>query len=584
MSKNQVPVGHTHTHNPQLPWINEKTKTWWIGNHDTKQPYRGLKGDSVKGDKGDRGNMWIHIDQSTEVAPENSRDYDYLISSASEPISVAGVSLSNGEYVQVLSVNPFHVSGVIGRLKGNDGQDGTGSTGPAGNSVEVRYAKNTDSVNAPDLNRADRNPPGWTTNTINPAEGEFIWETRAYVDGENNLVGLWSEQFRNTGIGEKGDTGEKGPTTMLRFDFDPEAQYFGSNERVELVKYNGQGYQTKTTAGVIPVGTLPTNSIYWEGPIAIDNHVWADVLIAYNAYIQKLIVGSLATGIKPDEIPDPTNSGARYTVGVMPDPDPKDPTSNPDIYGPFSRYYSKSGRIACYDGIVTNLVWNDGTDDVTVNGFVRVVFKDEDNSPIHYILDQNSTGGIQYVTVTPAHWSNIGRYKFIPFTDVPSTGGLVEMTNFLQTTSSNPAYPTVLKGELFCGWFYGDSTPSGFVGFITGNSEYYGRIPASDEADQRVRWVKTNGSSANIVDDGWYLSLRRPITQSGVTSALGDALINVWLNVSCVEDGYVTQGFNINFDDQPFGQTIPPSSSTCPTHVGTTALTNVVPTDPTPGG
>src|SRR5690606_14398774 len=268
---------------------------------------------------------------------------------------------------------------------------------------------------------------------------------------------------------------------------------------------NGRGYIARTDAGQIPLGTLPTDNDYWnEFTLDVDS-IFTDFLFAYSGYIQNLTVGRLSTGVPPDEVPDPNMSGARYTVGIMPDPDPKDPTTDPAVYGPFSRYYSKSGRIACYDGIVENFVWNDGDEDITVNGFVRIVFKDEENSPVHYVIDQNSTGGIQYVTVTPAHWSNIGRYKFIPFSDVPSTGGIVEMRNFLQTTSSNPAYPTVLKGELFCGWFYGDSTPSGFVGFITGSNQYYSRVPASDEADQRVRWVKTNGGSTNIVDDGWYL-------------------------------------------------------------------------------
>lgn len=210
MSKNQVPVGHIHTHSPQLPWINKKTKTWWIGNHDTKQPYRGVKGDSVKGDTGDRGNGWFLLSSSTDVSPEGAITDDLIMNSGTGDIMVAGVIVEPGEYVQVLSVNPFQVTDVLGSLKGPKGTEGDTIVGPPGNSLEIRYAKNKDPENAPALNRSDRNPEGWSIETINPETDEFVWETRGYVDWEDNLVGTWSNPFRNTGVGIPGQDGAIG--------------------------------------------------------------------------------------------------------------------------------------------------------------------------------------------------------------------------------------------------------------------------------------------------------------------------------------------------------------------------------------
>lgn len=385
MAKSMIPQGSIHSHPPNYPWMNKETKTWWIGNKDTKEPYQGIKGDSIKGDSGPRGNNWINIVASTEVAPEDSIVGDFLLNSSSEPIEVAGKTVDKNEYLQILVVNPLTVTSVIGNLGGKDGEDGQGLPGASGNSVENRYAKNTSTTEPPTLSFLDRSPAGWSTGTINPSAGEYVWETRAYINEDDELVGSWSNQFRNTGVGQKGDSG---PSIILMFDYDPTYPYYGGDDRIEMVKYNGQGYVTKKGAGTIPVGTLPTNAAYWDGPEPIDERLFVKVLVAYNAYVQSLIVGEVMT----------SDSGERFTAGHLPSSEGTDPTRFYSKHSP--RGYYPSGRI------MWTLTYISSSNPIIFEGKTYsnigalIFYKDESGSPIHFIQSSSAVSGWVNMPIT----------------------------------------------------------------------------------------------------------------------------------------------------------------------------------------
>ena len=105
-----------------------------------------------------------------------------------------------------------------------NGQDGTAQDGKK---VEMRFNKNTSQITAPAINRAIRQPEGWTINPpqltvtestvdgITTVTAEYLWMTVATINPDDTLVtdsggNGWSIPVRISG--EQGPKGNTGPT------------------------------------------------------------------------------------------------------------------------------------------------------------------------------------------------------------------------------------------------------------------------------------------------------------------------------------------------------------------------------------
>lgn len=201
-------------------------------------------------------------------------------------------------------------------------------------------------------------------------------------------------------------------------------------------------------------------------------------------------------------------TGERFTVGFIPS-DPSDPTSDPTKFSRHGvRQYHDSGKIALYDGVVRNFEYQKGSTTRVLNEYARVVFKDEDNSPVLYVLDSSSTGGIQYITFTPDSYSK-HPMKFI-------TGG--ELTG----ASISNAF---LNPNTTCGRF----SQTGTSPSMTTQAElrlsrshlYYLFVAGTGSSDSNKIVVdESSGGDANAIPDGWYLTGTMPIDTLLVTTGL----------------------------------------------------------------
>lgn len=122
-----------------------------------------------------------------------------------------------------------------------NGQDGTAQDGKK---VEMRFNKNTSQITAPAINRAIRQPEGWTINPpeltvtestvdgITTVTAEYLWMTVATINPDDTLVtdsdgNGWSIPVRISGeqgpkgnTGPTGDRGPQGPTGISGVSFE----------------------------------------------------------------------------------------------------------------------------------------------------------------------------------------------------------------------------------------------------------------------------------------------------------------------------------------------------------------------------
>lgn len=157
-----------------------------------------------------------------------------------------------------------------------NGQDGTAQDGKK---VEMRFNKNTSQITAPAINRARRQPDGWTINPpqltvtestvdgITTVTAEYLWMTVATINPDDTLVtdsdgNGWSVPVRISGEqGPKGNTGPagsqgpQGPTGISGVSFEVKYclgtanSYTGSNPSTNL---NGWSDEVPETTSELP--------------------------------------------------------------------------------------------------------------------------------------------------------------------------------------------------------------------------------------------------------------------------------------------------------------------------------------------
>ncbi|MDR1980360.1 MAG: hypothetical protein LBQ39_01910 [Tannerellaceae bacterium] len=164
------------------------------------------------------------------------------------------------------------------RISGEKGQDGAG-----GAYIEYRYAKNGSTTSPPTLSSVTLPAPlGWTTAMPTIGVLEYLWMIKAKKSADGALLENWNTPVRLSGV--KGDTGSS-PALVFRGIYDSTATYYGTNIRVDAVKYNSTYYVARIDAGNGFTNKLPTNTDYWNSFGASFDSVATNLLLAENANI-----------------------------------------------------------------------------------------------------------------------------------------------------------------------------------------------------------------------------------------------------------------------------------------------------------
>ncbi|OPC53411.1 collagen-like triple helix repeat-containing protein [Elizabethkingia bruuniana] len=220
----------------------------------------------------------------------------------------------------------------VSKIKGEKGEEGE-----KGNYPEQRFAKNGSYTTPPEIDVNQSVPSGWTIKPPTLNSLEILWMTIATKKGsDNSLIGTWSVPVRSTGergdqgvpgpkgdVGPKGDKGDTGPVSDLfvapRGSWKNTVQYIGDSKRVEAVIYNGVWYVSRTDAGIIPIGTLPTNPQYWNVADRTFDFIATGIFLAEAAYIENLGVRNLKTNDSGTrlEINESDNSLSFYSGSLV---------------------------------------------------------------------------------------------------------------------------------------------------------------------------------------------------------------------------------------------------------------------------
>ena len=163
--------------------------------------------------------------------------------------------------------------------KGNPGDKGS-----IGDYFEYRYAKSGSSSTPPSLTAADVDPIGWTTTVPDTTALEYVWWIVAKKSGSGALLVNWSTPIRIKPLdGAPGAKGES-PVLVYRGVYGSSTNYYGTANRVDAVKYNGQYYIARIDAGTI-TGTLPTDTTKWNTFGAEFESIATNLLLAEGANI-----------------------------------------------------------------------------------------------------------------------------------------------------------------------------------------------------------------------------------------------------------------------------------------------------------
>lgn len=91
----------------------------------------------------------------------------------------------------------------------------------------------------------------------------------------------------------QGAQGPKGPYIIDMGIWNDTMVYQGTASMLQMVQYGTTGYLTRSDAGNIPAGTLPTSTAHWEVFQANFESIYTKILVAVTANISNLVVGQL---------------------------------------------------------------------------------------------------------------------------------------------------------------------------------------------------------------------------------------------------------------------------------------------------
>lgn len=164
------------------------------------------------------------------------------------------------------------------------GKGETGDDGINGDYFEYRFAVNGSRTSPPALSTNHRIPSGWTTSVPEVGSLKYLWLTIAKINGTNNtLLQYWSTPVRQTPY--DGVDGKIGATMVYRGIYDSSKVYYGTDKRVDAVKFNGHYYVSRVDAGNGFQNHTPTDTAYWNDFGAEFESIATNLLLAEGANI-----------------------------------------------------------------------------------------------------------------------------------------------------------------------------------------------------------------------------------------------------------------------------------------------------------
>lgn len=335
--------------------------------------------------------------------------------------------------------------------------------------------------------------PGTPSSPLNSAQwendpnllsGEITYMALRYRSSVTSDWGAWKVSRTK---GEKGDSSDVIPPLVVnRDEYQAEATYIGSNQRVDVVLYGGLAYITRTDAGTFS-GIAPTDDSKWNPFGAQFESVYTRIFTAITAHINTLTTRELVV-IGP-------NNKTRMTIGRhSADSGANDPTKSEYFEITGQRFYHPEGRISAYTGNVYGFPYTSGGVPRNITGHATVVFLDEENSPVHYVNDHMSNRGIEYITVpVTENWYPVSMYRFnSPFQGLPSSSDGADFSDMLAGMPGN-YIQDIFKGSISY------ENIRGTVG-INKTHSYQQRL----KTGENPKYVTAqNGQTA--IPDGWYI-------------------------------------------------------------------------------
>jgi hypothetical protein len=300
-----------------IKYANSTTEDDWTDNNgETPGAYIGIYADNNAADKLDWslykwtkwqgedgfGYEYIYKRTDTSTAPDvpstQSQEDDYIPTGWTD--NPTGVSQS---YPYEWVCYRKKTGGVWGAFIGSS-TDSTkaalwakyGEKGEDGCYTEYRYAVNGSKTDAPSLSTKSLNPSGWTTKTYGTVSaGYYLWMTFAVKTGDGsafaNNGSYWATPVR---ISPVDGTDGKSPALVYRGVYSDSTTYYGTDNRVDAVKYEDTYYIARVDAGII-TDVLPTDTSKWNPFGASFDSVATGLLLAEFAYIENLGVRDLKT-------------------------------------------------------------------------------------------------------------------------------------------------------------------------------------------------------------------------------------------------------------------------------------------------
>lgn len=172
-------------------------------------------------------------------------------------------------------------------LNGEKGDDGKN-----GDFTEYRYVVSGSKSSHGKSFTPDARIPGTDWSTIMPQVGslQYLWLTTAKINGDTNaLISNWTTPIRVTPYdGVDGEPGDVGPAMVFRGLYSTSANYVGTSQRVDVVKY-GSSYYVRAIDNKPCKNIPPTNTTYWNNFGAEFETIATGFLLAENANIANLI-------------------------------------------------------------------------------------------------------------------------------------------------------------------------------------------------------------------------------------------------------------------------------------------------------
>lgn len=329
-----------------------------------------------------------------------------------------------------------------------------------------------------------------------------VWSDWAVykIKGENGADGI------DGADGINGTNGARGPFMVPMGAYNPEKIYRGTNERLEAVFYDGDWYVTRSDAGTIPVGTLPTNTTYFNVSDETFDFIATGLFLASIAYIDKLIARTVQTAI----------DGERTTIGTPVNVlQILDPTINWSSHA--SRKYYASGNIMVYDGFVAAYAFKEGTTNKTLTNEPAIIFFDDttEHNPT-LVLYGGYTGGQAPLPADPSYEEvKLALLSFIPWGTNSSQFGNMFGAETMGGANDTGSIIGTLDPDYWCGNVqHGYSYNLGFkTGVITafrkrdyngGSPRFIYRTAANDAASGIAQGIYLTDFSPQPAHDATY--------------------------------------------------------------------------------